>query len=790
MEKAFLAKGSCDCKIVIPCDAHIVEKTAAEELVNYIEKALSVKLPTVRECEADGKCIYVGHTEYAKKNNVIAKSKENWIIKMVGGNLVLTGGTKQGERGTIYSVYHFLEDVVGVRWWNPYEEDILALDSLELAEDFYKEGTPHFSYRKPLMDSGFGVEVMPHLARTRTNVVSPLDDNIPDGVYDENVRKYGDVLTMGRPHHVHTMGKFFPASEYFDEHPDWWAWNNAHGKHLKEGHRCFSNEGFFNALLEKLLGIIKEDVELAEKTGVELPDFYSISMDDLMGYCFCECPECTKILKEAGRSGYVIKFINRLAREVKKVYPWVKLETLAYLEYIELPKDGTLPDENVIIRLADVYIDLIRGPHHPINKQYLSEITAWGDYCKKAGCGLYVWDYHYNIVLNAYPLFIFERLKDTVKTFADCGVTGVFTETQNKYTDAWELTRYLLCHLLEDPDLDEKALIYDFTERYYGRAAKLVREYFELIQNAAEKNPIHAYCCDEDSPFNYMDFRTAIEADRILSLACAEVEGEYLFAERVDWLRRSVDTAILIRFFDFKKNAADAGEEFNFDILKVRERVIDAYNAHLETPYGKNIKSTTAKFLEYIENLPTEEEKFDIPEELADVPEEDIYQFPLKDMVKFTLDVFEKGFGCVAVNDGDKRVLKVSYDAATGSRAPYALYPTSKYAENTQALVFELRHGTGMGAEVVEQRKFYREDINLDGYNLYKIGSISGIKDSFDAKLGLPEEIGVSLKGISTVFPMDACDVYLLMKFTGEIHGGNPEDENAFFIDRAIIVRK
>ena len=104
-----------------------------------------------------------------------------------------------------------------------------------------------------------------------------------------------------------------------------------------------------DALLEKLLAFIKEDVELAEKTGVEFPDFYSISMDDLMGYCFCECPECTKTLEEAGRSGYVIKFINKLAREVKKQYPWVKLETLAYLEYIDLPKDGTLADEDVII---------------------------------------------------------------------------------------------------------------------------------------------------------------------------------------------------------------------------------------------------------------------------------------------------------------------------------------------------------------------------------------------------------------------------------------------------------
>ena len=71
----FLKKGVSDCKIVIPENAHVVEKTASEELQNYIEKSLSVKLPIVSENEAEGKCIYVGHTEYAKKNNVIGNSK-------------------------------------------------------------------------------------------------------------------------------------------------------------------------------------------------------------------------------------------------------------------------------------------------------------------------------------------------------------------------------------------------------------------------------------------------------------------------------------------------------------------------------------------------------------------------------------------------------------------------------------------------------------------------------------------------------------------------------------------
>ena len=49
MKIIFISKGVADCKIVIPENAHIVEKTAAEELVSYIEKALSVKLPIVSE---------------------------------------------------------------------------------------------------------------------------------------------------------------------------------------------------------------------------------------------------------------------------------------------------------------------------------------------------------------------------------------------------------------------------------------------------------------------------------------------------------------------------------------------------------------------------------------------------------------------------------------------------------------------------------------------------------------------------------------------------------------------
>ena len=48
----------------------------------------------------------------------------------------------------------------------------------------------------------------------------------------------------------------------------------------------------------------------------------------------------------------------------------------------------------------------------------------------------------------------------------------------------------------------------------------------------------------------------------------------------------------------------------------------------------------------------------------------------------------------------------------------------------------------------------------------------------------------VSLGGISTLFPMDECEVYISMKFDGEMYGGSKERKEAVYIDRAIIVRK
>ena len=132
--------------------------------------------------------------------------------------------------------------------------------------------------------------------------------------------------------------------------------------------------------------------ELAEKTGVELPCYYSLSMDDKdADYFFCQCDECSRILEESGYSGYVIRFVNRIAREINKIYPFVKFETLAYVIFTDPPKDDTLPDKNVIMRLAADRSDISHGITTPANRVYAKWLRQWSDICKKSGSELHIW---------------------------------------------------------------------------------------------------------------------------------------------------------------------------------------------------------------------------------------------------------------------------------------------------------------------------------------------------------------------------------------------------------------
>lgn len=788
METVIIKNGKTDYVIAVPEDPSMVEQSGARELQAYLNKALNVQLPILSERAVTGKAFYVGHTDYAKTAKIQGDGGENWKVRMHQGNLVLTGGLKPHHRGVIYSVYHFLEDVVGVRWWSIDEEDVPELTELALEADFAAEGTPKFHYRKLFVNS-CRLPDFSYASKMRNNVVE-RNVELKGGSFNEGVRAFGGAMEMGAPNHCHSVGYYLPAETYFDEHPDWFAWSEAEGKHVSYGHPCLNSEGMFQTLLDKLLDNIGQQCAEAEAAGVEFPCFWSVSLNDTeVGICQCE--KCKAQIEKSGLSGYLLQFMNRLAREVAKVYPNAKLETLIYESYIEPPKDDTAPDENVIIRLANVDSDIHHDIHARGNKKYLRLLRNWHDICERTGAQIYIWEYMYNLFMP-FPFVLADRLGDTFRTFYEYGVTGVLVENETTTQDMWEMNQFLLYHLCEDPEADADALMADFIRRFYKQAAPYVNNYITLLRQGSAKYDIALCCVRDDARYNFIDSTVAVEGSACLTKAMETVKGDPIMERRIQWMQKNLNKVILLKYFDLKHQAEQLGQSFDFDREQLRQQIFQAMDVFLRWhPNDLYVKSHIEDERAFFGAMAFDEEEIaPLPTELTHIDPKDTYQFYFKDTIRAFLPSWNRGTGVTAEQDSQSlvsRVMKVNFDKAKGGYVP-RMFVTNRTAPGAKMLDIYVRQDE----TVTIPPKFYREDLKQDGYHLYHIGTARNIPNTADTRLFVLSynHTWVNLSGIAVTFPMEECDIYLSMKFTGQVYGGDSKDENAIYLERMILVRK
>ena len=215
--------------IAISTSPSIVDQTVSGELAEYLQKVYGVEMPIVSENQVIGNAIYVGHTQYAKVSGFAGDSLENWIIAANGTNVVLTGGLNKSDRGIAYSVYHFLEDVVGIRWWTWFEEYIPEADSLALPADYYRSATPYFEYRNSI--DTFQTVDYAYIPRNRMNAWSDVTD--VSKIAHKDFTSRGGIKYFGLPHPSHTIPRMIPPEEYYDEHPEWFSYNKLMGTRPK-----------------------------------------------------------------------------------------------------------------------------------------------------------------------------------------------------------------------------------------------------------------------------------------------------------------------------------------------------------------------------------------------------------------------------------------------------------------------------------------------------------------------------------------------------------------------------
>jgi len=422
--------------------------TAANEIQKYIEMACAVKLP-ITTGDAGDYAIILDDKAFT--------DDETFSVKTVGNNVVIGGS---GVRGVLYGAYDFLETCVGWRYLDVEVDYLRPVAERDISDVDYKK-EPYFEWRIPYYYNVFDKTFAPKL---KINGYS--------GITEE----YGGHAS-GRGHGCHTFQAL------------------TDGAYDQTMQPCLSDPAIFDQILKNVLKKIENN------PGIE---GLSVSQNDNGNYCQCE--KCMAVAEEEGsQAGPVIRFVNRIAEEVEKVYPDVYIQTLAYQYSRKVPK--TKPRHNVIIQLCS--IECCFG--HPldnddgceVNTAFVEDLKKWGEVCDK----IYIWDYTTNFsrYISSFVNYDYEILAGNVRFFHENNVIGLFEQGNynSENGEFGEMKAYLLAKLMSDPYMTEEQYythMDEFLEGYYGENWREVRGVIDLLLEKTSR--FHYSIFDTDDKYS------------------------------------------------------------------------------------------------------------------------------------------------------------------------------------------------------------------------------------------------------------------------------------------------
>ncbi|MBQ0087011.1 MAG: DUF4838 domain-containing protein [Bacteroidales bacterium] len=500
--------GNSEYSIVVDPSAGESVQLAAVELQTWVEKVSGVTLPIVApDGGAEGKRLVVGWNEVSasllpdEEEPAASDDAVNW--RSVRGDLVFWGGAK---RGTLYSVYSFLEEELGCRWYSSKVSVAPGCARYAFKKISHRE-VPSIIVRDDLY---YDVVNNPLFSgRLRNNHV-PLQGRDGKLIPFSSERFWG----------VHTFDMMVPQSAYFKSHPEYYS--------LRDGKR---QKGSTQLCLSKP-DVLRITIESMRKVMRKNPDYliYSLTQNDNFDYC--ECSECQAIADQyGGQSGLMIWFVNQVADALKEEFPDKYIGTFAYQYTRGVPKD-IKPRENVVVRLCSIECCLIHNYDEcEQNRAFLEDLQGWSAISPH----LYIWDYTTAFTQYSLPVPNFRTAKPHIQDFVANKTIGMMEEGdyQTKCGEFNELKAYLLAKLMWNCEADTDAIIKDFTDGYYGPAGEFIREYIDFADRELRRPGFHMNCYPVlmDEVYSEKFIR---EATAIFARAKAAVAGSREYLERVE----------------------------------------------------------------------------------------------------------------------------------------------------------------------------------------------------------------------------------------------------------------
>jgi len=735
------------------------EKTAAAELAAYLGRVTGAAFSVVDETKApaSGPRMFVGDTQFARDNGVEAATMgpEQWVMRTVGDSLMLAGGR---PRGTLYAVYRFLEDVVGVHWWNPFEESVPEMRSLSV-DRLDAKGAPVLRYRDIYML--YGNDSGKFAARNRLN---RQGDAAIDGAY-------GGDMGYGPPAHVHTFYTYFPPSEYFKDHPEWFSL--IHGERKAEGSQlCLTNAELRAAFLAKLKGYIVSSRAEAEKNGRPAPQVFDVSQNDWRG--MCQCDNCQAITQaEETEAGPLLDFVNYLADEIKKDFPDVWIDTLAYMMTQKPPKT-IRPRDNVIIRLCDTDSNFTKSITAPDNEKFRDRLTEWSKIAKN----LRIWDYAVTYGPRyGLPLASVHTYQPDYQFYAEHNVEGVFTEHEYPIlADMRDVKIWMMMKMLEDPYRDYQTLLCTFTDGFYGKAGEYVREYLEILEEASNKKTSYLSMGASPPQYRYLDVEFVTKASALFDKAEEAVQGDATLLRRVRFARLPLDRAILALWprlsFEWSRTQGKDRVDFPLNRDAVTARCNNTWCAEIDFRLPPSEREAArAEANAETKDLTLLPASAQLPEQFAEIPSESVFDF--------TADLSRN------YNNVVKRVLDSDADTKITNRLELSDEDMKKYALPMPWGLYDVAKAQGITSGAIRP-----EDVPGPGYHWYKLGT-SAIGPSYYLYFFWSWILQIDVESaIDADHPDRMFDLWACIKFEGPgFPHGKPENKNAICVERVILVK-
>lgn len=501
-----IEKNKAVCSLILPEKPTKREVFAAEELISYIEKISGAHLIIGDGYENKIVIGSPGRNPFARE--IISQNEfrkevsgtEGFMIYAKGNMLLLAGNDDEKaafERGTIYSIYEFLERYLGCSLSAYGKRDsnvgeyIPVRESIEIFDTKYVKSDADIPYRTAIVqysdwlgnpDHLLNEQFISFLSKNRYNRIltwAGIYERFKENGMLKEAEKRGIVFSVGHHESIRLFlppeGNEYFSEKYYETHPEFY-------KLLEDGTRYFMKERNFGGQFI-LCARNREGIEIFSKNIITWldrnPQVDTICLwpnDGISDGCLC--PECKKYSKTVNYT----YFVDEVSKIVCAQKPYVKIDQIAYVDMFDCESDKI--SSNVIIDESTWHSSGLRTVGKPdgsclSDTLYENALLKW----KEAGAQVVYYDYFmgdYSALQKWMPMA--DEIQAMVKRFMQKGIMGLGTQIEP--FNVWNNVFNFYCYgrTAYDSSLSIKDNLDSFC-MIFGKAAPIMKEIILLGEN-------------------------------------------------------------------------------------------------------------------------------------------------------------------------------------------------------------------------------------------------------------------------------------------------------------------